>query len=1358
MWYKNVIVLIFISISSIIYTQNYKFNHYTLEDGLSQETINTILKDSRGFLWLGTQDGLNRFDGDRFEVFKYEEHKNSISGNHITKLLEDDYGNIWIGTGNNGFCLYNPKSKSFKRIDAPGINISDACTGLVKDSKGNIYVSFFNQTLVKVTNQHSDKANLDKISFFHKTSLTITCLKVINNTLFVGTKEGRIFYSNLDHEDLEFTEFIHNNNWGRINTIENDPYEQILIGSEFGLWKLNLLKNTTIKLSIKDHNSFSEIIITDVVIKEKDLWISTDSGLYQLINYHKNTEQFESYTAFSGDNGFSNTISSNDVHCLYLDNDFLWIGVNKLDVLEFNPPVFKTLKSDVKDCIIQPFINNHVFSVYKEHNRTWIGTRAGLNLAYKDTVYNFKKNSLSNTLAYDVIRGIQKDSLDNLWIATTKGLSILGLPNFSHNNPDFISTFYDPNNDRSLSENNTRSVFIDNKQQIWITTFGGGLNLFNGNIEQGDFSFLHFKNNPNTNNSLCSDLALAMIQDQEQNYWIATKNGLSKLYFENDDIKNPIFKTFRHIMGDDTSLSNNSVLSVFEDSDKILWVGTQNGLNKFDPKTETFKSYKKKDGLLNPVVYNILEDDDKNLWLSTNLGLFHFNKSTENFSNYTPKEGLQSTEFNLGAAFKDTTTGLLYFGGINGLNFFDPSEVSKLDKEGHLVFTELRIKNNIEAPSDDHKSVLKENIIQTKKITLKHSQFPFYLNFSNIDLRSYKNNQYLYKLHPIDNTWNEVSGHQEIQFLVLAPGKYKLQVQGKTRNNIWNKKPLELEIEILPPWWKTRAMLLIYFFVTIGILWTTHRFLLQRKLSIQEARKLRELDDQKNKLYTNITHEFRTPITVILGINNALKEHLNYQGDTNTDEYFEMINRNGRNMLRLVNQMLDLAKLEEGKLSLQLQQGNIVEFCKYVISSYTSLAGSKDSSLTFYTEFDTLFMDFDQNKVQQILSNLVTNAIKYSDPGSSIIVHISKRDSNLIVKVKDSGKGICKEELALIFDRFYQIDQTSKREHEGTGIGLALTKELISLMGGEILVNSTLHEGSVFSVQLPITNTAKKIKEFSISEEYPDLKFTGNSSIIQDHKTSVDNPLVLIIEDNKDVVKLLTFTLEKSYKIVSASNGLDGEEKAMQLIPDIIICDVMMPGKDGFELCKTLKNDERTNHIPIILLTAKVTENDKINGLLHGADAYLKKPFSKTELLVRLEKLISLRDLLQKKFSLNSSWQTVSDRRVDTKSKEFIDKTLECIEKQLENANYGNLELAEDLNLSESQCYRKIKAITGFSTAIFIRKVRLQKAKFLLQTTDFNVSEIAYQTGFNDPGWFCKAFKEEFGQSPSAIRKPLISE
>lgn len=1344
--------LFFISLLS--YSQEYKFHHYTLEDGLSQETVNAILKDSRGFLWIGTQDGLNRFDGDRFEIFKHEDNSNSISGNHVYKLLEDNLGNIWTGTANDGVSFYNPTYKSFTKIHYQAADMTAACTGIIKDEKGNIYISFLNQTLLKITFSGHTIKNIIQIPYFQEHPFTINTIKIINNKLYVGTKEGKLFYSDLS-TDKTFHEISHSHNWGAINAITEDILGNILIGTNSGLWRLNLTAKQFTKFTLKKDDLFSTIVVTDMVFRDNTLWVATQDGLYELINYQDKTAQFKDFNVFKGDNNYVHTISSSNVHCLYADDKYLWIGVNKLDVIEFTSLVFKSIESTNVTDPKYPLSNSHVFSIYKESHRTWVGTRAGLNLVYEDTVYNFSKNNSPYSIASNVIRGIKKDNYNNLWITTTKGISIVNLDTFSPTSPVFYSFYHDPKDPTSLSENNTRSIFIDTKKNIWIKTFGGGLNLFTGDLDKKHIAFKHFKNIPDSTNSLSSDRVLCMIQDKNNVYWIGTKNGLNKLYFKNTGLKNPVFKHYRHIAGDFTSLSNNSVLSILEDSDNILWIGTQNGLNRFDPKKDTFKTYNKKEGLLNPVVYDILNDDNENLWLSTNLGLFRFDKINETFYNYTPKDGLQSTEFNLGAAFKDEATGDLYFGGINGLNFFSPENITDLDQEGQLIFTELRIKDNVENPSGDATSVLSENIIQTRKIVLKHDQFPFYLNFSNLDFRAYKNNHYLYKLIPKDKSWNALSGNQEIQFLSLSPGKYKLQVQGKTRNKLWNKKPLELEIEILPPWWGTPFMFVLYGIIILGFIFAIHTFLLRQRLSVQEAQKLRELNEQKSKLYTNITHEFRTPITVILGVIQGLKNQYIQKNSQESKDFFT-IERNARSMLSLVNQMLDLAKLEKGKLNLHIQQGDIVKFCKYLVESFSSLFQSKNITCTFYNEQEEIYMDFDPEKIQQIVSNLLSNAIKFSLPESKIIVHISRKGKNLTLKVKDSGKGIDPDKIPYVFDRFYQADNTNTRLHEGTGIGLALTKELVILMQGEIFVESIVNNGSTFTVTLPVTNTSI-IKEPSIPEDTFTESMLPSVPSLKNFDTHSNKPLVLIAEDNKDILQLLATTLEKNYRVIMATNGHEGIEKALQRVPDIIISDVMMPDIDGYELCKTLKNDERTNHIPVILLTAKVTEKDKITGLLHGADAYLIKPFNPNELLIRIEKLITLRDRLHKKYTSKSSWQAIADKNMDEKNTAFITKAIQYIENNLDNSAFGIIELANNLHLSESQCYRKIKAITGFSTAIFIRKGRLQKAKFLLQTTGETVSEVSYKTGFNDPGWFSKVFKEEFGVSPNAIRNPIVS-
>ncbi|WKX75066.1 ATP-binding protein [Zobellia laminariae] len=532
------------------------------------------------------------------------------------------------------------------------------------------------------------------------------------------------------------------------------------------------------------------------------------------------------------------------------------------------------------------------------------------------------------------------------------------------------------------------------------------------------------------------------------------------------------------------------------------------------------------------------------------------------------------------------------------------------------------------------------------------------------------------------------------------------------------------------------------------------RMKIEKEKEKSEVFRLRELDNFKSRFYSNITHEFRTPLTVILGMTDALESELQTKMNPPIKNAVKMIHRNGSNLLSLVNEMLDLSKLESGRMEMSLVQINVIPFIKYLGESFHSFAQEDDIHFTVYSEIDELVMDIDSQKLATIISNLLSNAIKFTPPLGKIILHIQNdSDMNLVIKVTDTGIGIAEEELQHVFDRFYQADTAHTRKGEGSGIGLSLTKELVQLLGGQISVISTPNEGSVFKVELPITQNAPKTTIESLKLSHQSVTEGVDSEINQKAGSKdEDLPLVLIIEDNKDVAYYLKQCLKDQYKTMHAINGIEGLEMAFEHIPDIIISDVMMPGKDGYEVCSMLKEDQRTDHIPIVLLTAKVTTKDRVIGLTHGADAYLTKPFVKEELFARLEQLLFLRKKLINKFQLGQVSKIMAKQPINAETK-FITKVIQLIHEDLDNSTFGVSELSTKLGLSESQVYRKLKAISGKSTAVFIRTIRLESAREQLQTTDKTVSEVAYAVGFNDPSWFSRAFKEEYGFAPSSIFK-----
>ncbi len=1313
-----------------IQSQETVFFHYGIENGLSQESVQTILKSKDGFLWLGTQDGLNRFDGDKFTVYKHTNSiKNSISGNFITNLLENK-DQIWVGTSNNGVSIYNSKLDNFTQIGVKNGN----CTAIEKDRFNHVFVSYYKKGLSIFTNKKGTLVQKD-IPFFKDNNLIITSIRSNKDReIYVGTKSGKLFKTTTYTNDFIFKEIPLNLVVGSINHLLWD-YGKLWLSTSKGVFYLE--HNTINFVKLND----SQLTVNSIKKYENIYFIATDNGLYKCENFNDETNKFGKYNFFQGDKNNLNSITSNRVYDILIDNDLLWVGTNKLDLLPLQSPVFKSINTNTKPIIS----NNHIYSIYKDKDYLFIGTRNGLNCVNnKGETFTITKENTKSKLASNVIRSIAKKD-DYLWLGTTKGITIINLTNFNPKNPKLKSFYAEENNKTSLSHNNIRNIFIDNQNRIWISTYGGGLNLFIGDITKNRFKFKHFKYD-NLKNSISSDFVFNITQDADNIYWIATKFGLNKMVYSNDT---PKFTNYLKQENKPNKLQSSNILTTYHDADNQMWIGTQNGLYRLDKETEIFTGFGTKEGLTNNVIYSILEDNRKNLWLSTNSGLFKLNKKKLKFTHYTIKEGITSKEFNLGAQFKDTKKNLLYFGGTKGVSYFNPNEIDRLYQESNLKFTSLNIKGKVIKPQNNP-SFLKENITKTKLITLNHKDFPIYLGFSEFNFKPYKNTSFYYKLIPNDANWNLVKKGNEIQLLNLSPGEYQLQVKGKSQNKLWTKNPLQISLIVNPPWYSSNLSFFIYFLLFSALIYYIFKRIVKQKLAHQEVVRLKELNNLKTTLYTNITHEFRTPITVILGMTDSIKEKLKNKSE-NASKELELIERNSKNLLKLVNQILDLSKLEKGKLKLNLEQANIVTLIKYITESFSSFAEEKGISLVFYTEEDTILMDYDANKISQIVTNLLSNAIKFCNSGDKIFVHLNKKNNQLQLKIKDTGIGIEEKNLNHIFNRFYQVENSNSKNNSGTGIGLALTKELILMMNGKIQVKSKINKGTTFTILLPITQN----KKITIAKNKPLIKIEKKQKQIEDkliiNTNNKNLPIALIVEDNNDVATYIVSCLETNYQISYAKNGEEGIQKAMEIIPDIIISDVMMPKKDGFELCKILKNDIKTNHIPIILLTAKTNQKDKLKGLKYGADAYLTKPFNKEELLIRIDKLIAIRKKIQKKHQNIDA--LIKDVKTDNFEDLFLKEVIDAIHQNIDNVDFNAKELTKYLGLSDSQLYRKIKALTNMSVAIFIRKTRLQKAKeLLLKDPKLTISEVCYATGFNQPSWFSRVFKQEFGISPKGLK------
>ncbi|MGK2861629.1 MAG: ATP-binding protein, partial [Chitinophagaceae bacterium] len=922
----------------------------------------------------------------------------------------------------------------------------------------------------------------------------------------------------------------------------------------------------------------------------------------------------------------------------------------------------------------------------------------------------------------------------------------------------------------------------DSKGHIWLMGFGGRCIVLDPKTgQQTKLTFDTDLANP----MLKSAEFTTLYEDAAGTIWLGSEYGLTKVKYDHSSVSPPLVVWYKANATDTTALNYSHVTCIVDDAidHNQLWVATKGGgLNRLDKTTGQFIHITTRDGLCNNVVYGILTDANGNLWGSTNNGIFCLLSKGKDksgywqFRHFTKAAGLQDNEFNTGAYAK-LANGLLAFGGVNGLNIFDPTEVLMDSFSNNIFITNILIGNNVVQPNDKTK-ILNQSIEYTKSITLKNTQNFFTLEFSALDLRAPEQNRYRYQLEGIDENWIENGNRRNVTYSHLPYGTYVFKVQGSNSLGSWSDKIAELKIKILPPWWQSWWAYLIYIIGAAFVLKSFFTFRINRaKLQSelvyehQEAKRIRELDTLKTQLYANITHEFRTPLTVILGMTNQIKN--------NPENYLasglDMIARNGNNLLKLVNEMLDLSKLESGKMTLQLKNADFISFLRYNVESFQSLAATEHKQFHFLSDSDELIWAFDAEKMRQIITNLFSNALKFTPAHGNVYVSVShdtgtsQTERKLVLSIKDTGIGIPENQIAHIFDRFYQLDNSQTRKAEGTGIGLALTKELVKLMNGTIEAKSPpvgATRGTEFILHFPISTITDAdsepiyIPSYKVQESMPINSDDASPGFLDTNTYDSENPLILLVEDNADVVAYTASCLQE-YKVVVGKDGIEGYDIAIDAIPDLIITDVMMPYMDGFEMCDKLRSDERTSHIPVIMLTAKADIASKLEGIEKGADAYLEKPFHKEELLLRIKKLLEQRKLLQQYYSRQIGIVSYEEEKTKTVpasgpianiENEFIKKMREVVEANFSNSAFSVEKLCKLVFMSHSQLHRKLEALIDCSPNQFIRMVRLNKAKELLLNPSNSISVVALESGYNDPSYFARIFKQETGLTPQEWR------
>lgn len=1360
-------------------SENYKFTRIDINNGLSHNQVNCILKDSRGFIWFGTLSGLNRYDGYNFKVFRNDsKDSTSLIDNYINRLFEDHDGIIWVGT-REGYIIFNPEKESFIRnISGYLLDLGIAAESVIEIIKTNTGNTLIITSDYKLYQHNSDTKKAicinpvsgDKI---HVASENIfTAVVDLNGNIWVISTTGVLELVDGSSHNVLFRDFTINKNF---------PKEyldfRLFVDKDNDLWiyatnsSQGLYHFKTIDRKYLHFNTTSAIgrLSSNLIrgLEQDDngmIWVGTDHGGINLINKKGFVVNYLVSNPFD-----ERSLSQNTITNLYKDNvGIIWAGTFKKGACYYHEDVikFRLVKHQTSDPNNIKYDDVNCFSE-DENGNLWIGTNGGGLIFYDRRTNRFKhfKHDPANSqsLSNDVIVCMYMDKSRKLWIGTYFG----GLNYFDGSK--FIHFRHDPSNPHTLSDDRVWEIYEDSENNIWIGTLGGGLDLYNS--KTGHFRHFRFSDE----NSLTSDFISSIAEDENNNMWIGTAVGIN-VY----NHKSGTFRYYASETGEPASLSNNNINCVMVDSRKKIWIGTREGLNMFDPETGLFRVFRKEDGLPDNTVFSIVEDLNRNLWLGTtnglsNLIISHHKKNDSlsfGFKNYDESDGLQGKEFNKGAALR-TKIGELIFGGANGFNIFYPDNIKSNKREPVIFFTDLQIFNNPVKVGEkiNGRVILSKSITDTKEVILKYHENVLGIEFAALDYFQPEKNQYEYMLEGFNATWMKMNANlRKATYTNLNPGDYVFKVRASNNDGIWNTKGINLKITILPPFWKTRTALIFYFFFILGLLLLLRYIILERERMKHRTQQVRldahrrhEIDMLKIKFITNISHEFKTPLSLII---SPIEKLIKGSDNQEQNKHFILIYRNARRLLNLVNQLLDFRRLDFQELKLSLSFGDIVSFIKDIVESFSDLAEKKEIDFKFISATKELNSFFDQDKVEKIIFNLLSNAFKFTPEKGKIevVFDMSKTaelaingldqeyDTYISITVRDTGIGIPREKQDLIFERFFSEDNSKILINQGTGIGLSLVSEFVKSHKGKIILESEQGKGSAFSIYLPLILDIQNIdKQQDVIEETTDKHVSAETGDLHDSlmdKPDSKKPLILLVEDNADFLFYLKDNLKMNYSIIEASNGLEGWHLAQQKVPDLIVSDIMMPEMDGIELCSKIKSEKNTSHIPVILLTGRTSNKKRVEGFELGADDYITKPFSFEILESRIKNLIMQRELIRKSFQKKFEL-TPSEIQITSLDDKLIKKALLLVENNISDADFSVDKLSREIGMSRVHLYKKLTSLTGKTPIEFIRIIRLRRAAQLLEKSQLSVSEIAYQVGFNNPKYFTKYFKIEYKVLPS---------
>ena len=1339
---KNLLLFVLLLSSWMVVAQSYQFKHLEVSDGLSNNSVNTICKDRDGFMWFGTTTGLNRYDGYTFKIYQHAENDpGSLPDNYITDIVEMPDGQFWVNTG-RGYVLFDKEQDCFitdvtgfmKNLESGGVPeqvfvdregntcLSVAGEGCYRYKEGGkrLFFSYVEHSLPEHGVTQIAECS-DGLLLIYNTGLLV-CLD--RATLAIKWKSDEIKKYIPAGKTIEFSLFVDRDNC-------------IWAYSLMGIWAYDCGTKSWRTDLTAIWSSRPDVIIHAVAQDiEGRIWVGKDYDGIDVLE--KETGKVTSLVAHD-DNGRS--LPHNTIYDLYADRDgIMWVGTYKKGVSYYSESIFKFNMYEWGDitCIEQA-----------DENRLWLGTNDhGILLWNRSTgkaepFWRDAEGQLPNPVV-----SMLKSKDGKLWVGTFNG----GL--YCMDGSRVRS--YKEGVGNTLASNNVWALVEDDKGRIWIASLGGGLQC----LEPVSGTFETYTS---SNSALLENNVTSLCWVDNNTLFFGTANqGVGMMDMRTREIKK--------IQGQsgNVKLSNDAVNHVYKDSRGLVWIATREGLNVYDTRRHVFLDLSSVAEAKGNFIAAITEDQERNMWVSTSRKVIRVTVASDGKGSYlfdsrayNSEDGLQNCDFNQ-RSIKTLHNGIIAIGGLYGVNVFAPDHIRYNKMLPNVMFTGLSLFDEAVKVGQSYggRVLIEKELNDVENVEFDYKQNIFSVSFASDNYNLPEKTQYMYKLEGFNNDWLTLPlGVHNVTFTNLAPGKYVLRVKAINSDGYVGIKEATLGIVVNPPFWMSWWAYLLYAVGLVIVLFLARYRMLKRereKFHLQqienEVAKNEEINNMKFRFFTNVSHELRTPLTLIISpLEGMLKETTDELQSTR----LQLMYRNAQRLLHLVNQLLDFRKGEMSTHQLSLSEGDIISYVHSVCNSFLLMADKKHIQFSFFSGIDTFSMAFDADKVGKIVMNLLSNAFKFTPEGGRVTVmieHVAGTPDILEIKIADTGIGISDVDKEHIFERFYQAGHKGVEETTGNGIGLSLVRDFVTLHEGEVKVFDNIGMGSVFVIQFPVKHVETQVQlpeETGMpagDEEDKEMKEEAREEMERKNF-----PLLLIVDDNEDFRIFMRYSLELQYRVKLAVNGKEAWEMMQEELPDLVISDVMMPQMDGNELCRLIKQDKRTAHIPVILLTARQNTEAKLEGLQTGADDYVTKPFNMTILVLRIRKLIEL-----------SRYHRVTQGMIDPAPSEIvitsldeklIEKAIKYVEDNMSRTELSVEELSRELGMSRVHLYKKLLQITGKTPIEFIRVIRLKRAAQLLRESQLHVSEVAFEVGFNNPKYFSRYFKDEFGVLPSVYQE-----